>query len=59
MKKQPEYRKREGSNLLRWKDIGDGTNRMRYEKASPWHLPQPDSDAFRKGYEQIRWDDSD
>ena len=35
-----DHKPREGSKL-RWKDEGDGSGRMRYEKSHPWHFTEP------------------
>lgn len=35
-----DFRPREGSKL-RWKDVGDGTGRMRYEQSHPMPFSEP------------------
>lgn len=51
-----EYKPRAYSRL-KWKDMGDGTNRQRFEKAGAWHFTFEKSDkaAYAKGYDGINW----
>ncbi len=34
------YKPRDGSRM-KWKDEGDGSGRMRYEKSHPWSFTEP------------------
>lgn len=35
-----DYKPRDGSKL-RWKSLGDGTGRQRFEQSHPWNFTQP------------------
>jgi len=48
-----EWKERKWSRQ-KWKDLGDGTNRQRFEKSHPWHFTQT-SDAYKTGYDLIDW----
>lgn len=51
---KPEKPTRVDEKGRRWYETKTDT-RMRYEKSHPWHLPQPDTEAFKRGYEAVDW----
>ena len=54
-----EWRKRKYSQQ-KWKELGDQTKRMRYEKSHAWHFTFDDRDkeakeSYSKNYDLIDW----
>lgn len=46
----------------KWREVGDGSNRMRYEKSHPWHFTGEGRDAaareaYAANYGLIDWAD--
>lgn len=52
-----EWKERKWSRQ-KWKDLGDGTGRQRFEKSHPWHFTET-SDAYKTNYDLIDWGNKD
>ena len=48
-----EWRERKHSRQ-KWKELGDGSGRQRFEKSHPWHFTQT-SDTYKANYDLIDW----
>jgi hypothetical protein len=56
-----EWQNRKYSQM-KWKETGDGSNRMRYEKSHAWHFTFEGRDkeanqAYQANYDLIDWSD--
>jgi len=59
---ESQWKSRQYSRM-KWKEQGDGTGRMRYEKSHPWHFTGEGRDAAAKeayatNYDLIDWSDT-
>ena len=51
-----EWKERKWSRQ-KWKELGDGTGRQRFEKSHTWHFTET-SDAYKANYDLINWSNS-